>query len=277
MAARAAEAAQARTPVIVRPNAAARRSEASRARRHARFVEAARLHAADASLSAISRLLGADRKTLRGWLQAGGVPAWRQPRRGGVLDPYHGHLERRWAEGCRNAARLWRELAVTGFPGRPTTVRSWATRRRKAEPDASSPPVTTEGRPWRPPSGRRVARLLMAGTDGLPDADRAFATRLLAQVPALDATITAARRLALSLQKKSTEALGDVLAASEATLLAPFVAELRKDTAAVQAALDTPWTTSPVGGQINRIKTIKRSMYGRAGFGLLRARILNAA
>ena len=47
--------------------------------------------------------------------------------------------------------------------------------------------------------------------------------------------------------------------------------------AAVQAALDLPWTTSPAEGQINRIKTIKRTMYGRAGFQLLRARVLYAA
>ena len=275
MVARAAEAAQALASAIVCPNAAARRSEASRARRHARFAEAARLHTAGASLSGISRLLGADRKTLRRWLQAGGVPAWQQPRRSSVLDPYRGRLERRWAEGCRNAARLWRELTAMGFPGRPATVRSWATRQRTVEPDASRPPTTAGGQPWRPPSSRRVARLLMAGVNDLPDADHVFATRLLAEAPALD--LAAAKRLALCLQKKSTEALGDVLAVSEATLLAPFVAELRKDTAAVQAALDTPWTTSPVEGQINHIKTIKPSMYGRAGFDLLRAHILNAA
>jgi transposase len=43
----------------------------------------------------------------------------------------------------------------------------------------------------------------------------------------------------------------------------------------VQAALDLPWTTSPAEGQINRIKMIKRTMYGRAGFQLLRARVLH--
>ena len=47
--------------------------------------------------------------------------------------------------------------------------------------------------------------------------------------------------------------------------------------AAVQAALDLPWTTSPAEGQISRLKMLKRSMYGRAGFKLLRARVLQAA
>jgi hypothetical protein len=43
------------------------------------------------------------------------------------------------------------------------------------------------------------------------------------------------------------------------------------------AVLSLPWSTSPVEGQINRLKTIKRQMYGRAGFDLLRRRILAAA
>ena len=71
--------------------------------------------------------------------------------------------------------------------------------------------------------------------------------------------------------------MGKVLEDAAATQLAEFAASLRRDLAAVQAALDTPWTTSPAEGQINRIKTIKRSMYGRAGFQLLRARVLQVA
>ena len=47
--------------------------------------------------------------------------------------------------------------------------------------------------------------------------------------------------------------------------------------AAVQAALELPWTTSPVEGQISRLKMLKRTMYGRAGFPLLRQRVLHAA
>jgi transposase len=268
---------QALVPAIERPNATVRRSQAAHARRQARFEEAARLHAAGASLSHISRLLGLDRKTLRRWLRAGAAPLWRKPRRGGMLDPHREHLERRWAEGCRNAARLWRELVALGFPGRPATVRAWATQRRKAEPDASRMRLTARGQPWRSPSGRRVTRLLMAEAGALSEADRTFVTRLLEEAPALSAAIAAAKRLARVLQRQSDETLDDVLAAADDTPLVGFVTELRKDIAAVQAALDLPWTTSPVEGQIGRIKTIKPTMYGRAGFELLRARVLHAA
>jgi len=54
------------------------------------------------------------------------------------------------------------------------------------------------------------------------------------------------------------------------------ITELRKDIGVVQAALGLPWTTSPVEGQISRLKMLKRTMYGRAGFSLLRARVLHA-
>lgn len=194
-----------------------------------------------------------------------------------MLDPYRDHLERRWSEGRHNAARLWRELTALGFSGRNAIVRSWATERRKAEPIGARAPRTASGKPWRPPSGRRVARLLRAEPRTLSRPDRAFTARLLGEVPALAATAAAAKRLEGVLRRKSDETLPDVLAAAEKTHLSAFVAELRKDIAAVEAALSLPWTTSPAEGQISRIKMIKRTMYGRAGFALLRARVMHAA
>jgi transposase len=53
-----------------------------------------------------------------------------------------------------------------------------------------------------------------------------------------------------------------------------FAYGLQKDISAVSVAVDTPWNTGQVQGQINRLKMIKRQMYGRAGFELLRARVL---
>jgi transposase len=52
---------------------------------------------------------------------------------------------------------------------------------------------------------------------------------------------------------------------------------IRRDEAAVQAAVTQTWSNGPVEGHVNRLKTIKRQMYGRAGFVLLRARVLNVA
>jgi len=71
----------------------------------------------------------------------------------------------------------------------------------------------------------------------------------------------------------------DWLARSEATAipeLQAFAAGLRRDKSAVGAALTLPYSNGQVEGQINRLKFIKRSMYGRANFDLLRLRVLAA-
>ena len=113
----------------------------------------------------------------------------------------------------------------------------------------------------------------------MAEGDRLLCTRLLAEAPSLVAAVAVARRLAKLLRRASGEQkpLLEVLAAAKATPLARLAANLERDQAAVQAALELPWTTSPVEGQVNRLKTIKRSMYGRAGFQLLRQRVLQAA
>ena len=71
--------------------------------------------------------------------------------------------------------------------------------------------------------------------------------------------------------------MAKVLEDAAGTMLKDFATSLRRDLAAVQAALDLPWTTSPAEGQINRLKMLKRTMYGCTGFDLLRARVLHAA
>lgn len=112
-------------PVSCPPTRAQRASQAAFARRQARYDEANRLQADGVSLSRIAALLGAERKTVRGWLRRGHAPLWSKPERGGVLALYAAFLDQHWAEGCHNAAQLWRELVALGFSGRPSTVRKW--------------------------------------------------------------------------------------------------------------------------------------------------------
>ena len=69
-------------------------------------------------------------------------------------------------------------------------------------------------------------------------------------------------------------ALGRWLDDATAGPLASLARGLRRDFDAVAAALTLPWSTGPVEGKINKLKLIKRSMYGRAGLDLLRARVI---
>ena len=259
----------------VTPTALERRSQASYARRQARYEEAVRLKAMGMPLKRIAATIGVERKTVRRWLRAGGIPLWRQPRRSGLLGRYAEHLNRRWNEGCRNAAQLWRELIARGFTGRPGTVRHWAGQRRKSEPprnsESAAPAETNQ-----PPTARQITRLLMTD-DEMSEAEQGLVSRLLTQVPGLADCIAAAKRLNQVLRRKSKESLDEVLNSAAGTALKEFAINLRRDLNAVQAALDLPWTTSPAEGQISRLKMLKRTMYGRAGFDLLRARVLHAA
>jgi hypothetical protein len=58
------------------------------------------------------------------------------------------------------------------------------------------------------------------------------------------------------------------------SVLANFASHLIRDQNAVLAALNTPWSNGPVEGQVHRLKLIKRQMYGRASFALLKLRVL---
>lgn len=266
------------SPQPVRPPTAAElASRTSYMRRQARYEEAVRLRAEGISLGRIAAVLGIERKTVRRWLRLGHAPLWKKPPRDGMLAPYQGFLNQRWTEGCRNAAQLWREVVCLGFGGRPGTVSAWVTQRRKQTPAAEMQSSLPLAPAWHPPSSRRIGYMLMAEAETLNEKERAFISHLLSEAPRLAEAISVAKRLHCLLRHKGNETLQDVLAAAKVTLLTDFAASLQRDIKAVQAALALPWTTSPVEGQVNRIKMIKRTMYGRAGFDLLRARVLSAA
>jgi hypothetical protein len=184
--------------------------------------------------------------------------SWQHPRSVcGVSAPATG-------TGLQQRRELWREMAEIGFRGRPSIVRQWIRERRAAMPEARCRGPSLPA--WPAPVGRRLARLLMTDLDELSDPDRLFISRLLAEQPALFITIEWAKTMRSVLRRKTEASLGALLDAGSDTLLSPFVASLRRDVDAVSAALAPPWTTSLVEGQISRLKMLKRTMYGRAGF-----------
>jgi transposase len=77
--------------------------------------------------------------------------------------------------------------------------------------------------------------------------------------------------------KSSGPALDAWVASARGTALDSFARGIERDRDAVAAALAEPWSTGPVEGQINRLKLLKRTMYGRANYNLLRSRVLAVA
>jgi transposase len=255
-----------------------RRSQAVQERRDARFAEVARLRGQGLSLKAIARTIGIERRTVRRWLRAGHAPTWRHADRGtSILDPYEAWLDERWRSGCNNAAALWRELRGRGFPRQYTVVRDWATQRRRQDPPAEAKKAVRNpalSRTSEPPTPRRAVRLLTSEPAKLTDDDRRFVTALLERSPTIATAVDLIRRFATMVKGQVASTLDCWLQQAETSALASFAAGLRRDEDALRAALTEPWNNGQVEGQVNRLKVIKREMYGRAGFELLCCRVL---
>jgi transposase len=215
------------------------------------------------------------RNAVRRWLRAGEATVYRRAPGSSALDRHLGYVEQRWAEGCRTSAQLWRELRDRGFDGGYDIVRRWAIRRRGL--DAAAVDRACPLPSWRVPSSRRVARLLTTPAETLTRADRQFVDALTALSPEIRTAAEAVNEFGRILRERDAEAFEAWLAAAQTTALRGFVAGIISDIAAVRAALSQPWSNGPVEGQINRLKMLKRQMYDRAKFDLLRNRVLHAA
>jgi transposase len=243
--------------------------QAATIRREVIFEEAQALKAQGVTHQEIARRLGMERKTVRRWLQRGHAPNWSQAPRPSILDHYAAYLHRRMAEGCYNVSQLWRELVAQGFSGKRSLVYQWLDKPRAPvgmHNDASKTAV---------PLGRKLARLLLTAVARKSVMEHQFVSRLINAEPSLATAANWVRSMDLLLRRKTKVNIDNLLEVGEQTPLAKFATSLRRDLNAIKNALATPWTTSPVEGQINKLKLIKRTMYGRAGFPLLRARMLH--
>jgi transposase len=284
-----------RTGPYPRTRAEAAARDGRRARRVALYGEVRRRHAAGEKLPAISRAMGLAVGTVRKYAHAESFPVPEtRPLRPSILDPYLARLEARLAEGCENALALWRELRAVGFPGTAKQVHRWLAERRTA-PARTTPhawraePPPARDRPPTLPSPARLAWLLVQPPAELPAADAAVVTRVERDREAASVAELARRFTTLVRGCGAGGKLGPdaALAELEAWLadtrtsgvraMETFAAGLEQDGAAVRAALTTPWSNGQAEGQVTRLKLLKRQMYGRAGFDLLRRRTLLAA
>jgi len=255
--------------------------QARRQRRQERFEAMQHLKRLGLSTVQIGATLGVSSLTVQRWLRAGVPPSHNKPPQLGNLGAHGADLDRRWQEGCRNATRLWRELRDRGYRGGERTVRRWAARRRSgAIRHEDADVVAATG--WRLPSSRRCARLLASPADQLDPSERVFLSHLRAS--ALDLVRAGELALAFATMLRTRHPQAEAAGAFETwldqardSLLGGFARGLKRDRLAVEAALAERWSTSPVEGHINRLKTLKRTMYGRAGLDLLRQRMLLVA
>lgn len=259
------------------PPVAEQRKLARRARRRSRYDEMIALRARGASVAAIHRALGLSRKTIMRWLRAGAFPE-RQPAVGRQtsLTQHADYLKTRWHAGCHNVTQLWRELHdERGFHGGLTTVLAWARVHLREDlrgMHAPAKPLVVTVRP----SSRRAAWLLTAPEERLQPRELRYVEAVCAASPALGIVHTLAMEFRRMLETHDPNALTPWLGAAEHSELRSLASGLRRDRDAVLAAILFRWSNGQVEGQVNRLKLIKRTMYGRAGFQLLRRRVLAA-
>jgi transposase len=119
--------------------------------------------------------------------------------------------------------------------------------------------------------------LVVADADEIDVTERAFVTALITGSPGLARIIEVARAFRAMVRDQRVRDLDGWLMAAADTALTGFAEGIKRDLAAVRAALSLPWSTGPVEGQISKLKTTKRTMNGRGGFDLLRHRVREAA
>lgn len=252
------------------PSRKQRAQEQNRSRRLARYETVMAQVRQGASEREIARNCGLGRQTVRRWINARSFPERRPSSHSSTLDQHQAFLQRRWQQGCHNAAQLSRELCEQGFTGQSRTVRDWIKKHRGSQTCPAEQPLSATTPPRSSP--RQVAWLLLKQ----PEEARHYSEELYRRSPEIAQCASLAREFCRLIRQRDVSAWMSWRDAAIASPLVNFAKHLHRDEEAILAALQQPWSNGPVEGQVHRLKLIKRSMYGRANFDLLRLRVLTA-
>jgi transposase len=268
--------------------AAARLARQRRTQRWTHYHQAWTYHQQGWTLDAIAQQVGLSRRTVQRYLQSPTFPE-RQPRHGrdrSLLDPYKATLLAGWNSGCRNGSHLFRTIRRQGFRGQYGIVALYVRRMRQAQGLAPRQRRSTQPLPTVTEGARRrltprwATWLVLRPSARSTEQDYHQLAQLTRQSPALAEAVALAQDLAALIRQRQPTQLEPWLRRAAASILPPFrrfARGLRADLDAVEAAVTLPWSQGPIEGHINRLKMLKRHMYGRARLDLLARRFLLAA
>jgi transposase len=256
---------------------------ANQSSRQAIFDRVHSLRSEGKTVAEIVRQAGFDRRTISKWIQSDVLPQRNAsaPKTSSPLY-FEDYLSRRWAEGCVRGRRLFNEIKTRGYSGSFSNLERLLAKWRRPKRGAQQAPVLPTMRPVDPAHGRPISPIVAAALCIKP---RGLLTS--SQAAKIDVLtrdwreFAAMRQLAMRfrgiLRSKKVSKLGTWLKAADQSglyAIQRFARTLRRDINAVRNAVTEPWSNGQTEGQINRLKTLKRAMYGRAGPELLRARML---
>jgi transposase len=242
-----------------------------RQRRVDLYEKVVQLHQEGHSQRAISQALQIQRKTVRRWLRAGQFPERKPPvRKPPKVQAFAEYLQQRWKEGCHNATKLFQEIRSRGYRGQRSMVARFVSGWRASR--WTHLPATP-----RRITPRHAAVLTTRAPDELTQEQRLLLDQLSFTCSDLQWIRTLALDFRAALSSGNGQQMLDWIQIAKLSgigSLVRFAFGLQKDVTAVCASVQSPWSNGQVEGQINRLKMIKRQMYGRAGLPLLRARVL---
>jgi transposase len=231
----------------------------------------------------VARELGVHRHTVEKYLAFRTPPERRHfTKKLSAIAPYEDYILRRWDQGCRNATQVWREISEQGYPGAYQNV--WRITRYLKEQERLAKPV-----PESPPgiSASHAAGILVKRPENRSEGEIRTLRRLKKVHRITGRCCTLFEEFAMMLRDKDDrnkeqahrrlEAWTERVKASGIAELKAFAVKLLQDTDAVVAAMTLPYSQGQTEGRVNKLKLVKRSMYGRGKFDLLRQRVLYEA
>lgn len=250
--------------------------------RRQRAAQAHALRQQGWTIKTIARQLDCHPKTIRRYLQRQLPLTPRRSTRSTKLDAFKNYLLERWNAGCHNASQLFREIQPKGYGGSITLVRTHAVALRRASglAPASRQPggrVVAPEEMRRPPTCRHLAWLTAQSAEALDEADQAALSRVSQVSPNLRTTVDLAQQFAAMVCARQPDRFDEWLDQATRSGLTAFRSlanGLRSDYDAVRAALTLIYSNGRTEGHVNRLKCLKRQMYGRGGLELLRRRMM---
>ena len=261
-------------PIPLAPETRAVRLRRERAaRRLARYERARELYAAGHTLSSIERQMGISRGTVRAYVR-GECPTGARPLRGSSAEPWRARLEALWEQGVRDGLELYRAVCAEGFEGSARTVQRFVRPWRGAARSERGAPTPAAARAA---SSREMAWWFVPKRRALSSGELEQKALVLASVPELGPVEECARQFWEMLMKRSALSLDEWLDETRRSCppLSSFMEGIERDREAVGNAIALEWSNGATEGHVNRLKALKRQMYGRAKLDLLRIRLLS--
>jgi transposase len=269
------------------PLPAQQRAAERQARRQALHTQVWALHRQGWTAPAIAQHVGLGLRTVQRDLQSATFAGRKRRSDHGEseLNPYKPYLLERWNAGCSNAMRLFRDLRQRGYGGGYGVVAAYARRLRQAQglpPGHRGPrqplPAVAEP-PCQPLTPRRATWLVLRRETKRTDTETQQLAVLRAQQAEVAEAMDLAQDFATLVRQRQPTQLDPWLqraTTSAVDAVRRFATGLYEDYEAVKAGVTLPWSSGPVEGHINRLKMLKRQMFGRARLDLLSRRFLLA-